>query len=211
VTVVIAPLVGYLIGSVPTALWLGKLWGVDLRRGGTGNPGANNARRLGGNTLALLVLIVEITKGLLAVVIGLMIAGQAGGLAAGLGAVTGNVFNVWLGFKGGKGLGISGGVILGLWPAAFPIVVVVIALASALTRSTGMGSLITIGVFLILALIWDRFGLESPWGLDEPRLRVILAVGLGLLVGPKHWKDARRRISSLSPGRSTSPESPGRS
>jgi glycerol-3-phosphate acyltransferase PlsY len=211
VTVVIAPLVGYLIGSVPTALWLGKLWGVDLRRGGTGNPGANNARRLGGNTLALLVLIVEITKGLLAVVIGLMIAGQAGGLAAGLGAVTGNVFNVWLGFKGGKGLGISGGVILGLWPAAFPIVVLVIALASALTRSTGMGSLITIGVFLILALIWDRFGLESPWGLDEPRLRVILAVGLGLLVGPKHWKDARRRISSLSPGRSTSPESPGRS
>jgi glycerol-3-phosphate acyltransferase PlsY len=211
VTVVIAPLVGYLIGSVPTALWLGKLWGVDLRRGGTGNPGANNARRLGGNTLALLVLIVEITKGLLAVVVGFMIAGQAGGLAAGLGAVTGNVFNVWLGFKGGKGLGISGGVILGLWPAAFPIVVVVIALASALTRSTGMGSLITIGVFLILALIWDRFGLESPWGLDEPRLRVILAVGLGLLVGPKHWKDARRRISSLSPGRSTSPESPGRS
>jgi glycerol-3-phosphate acyltransferase PlsY len=125
--------------------------------------------------------------------------------------VTGNVFNVWLGFKGGKGLGISGGVILGLWPAAFPIVVLVIALASALTRSTGMGSLITIGVFLILALIWDRFGLESPWGLDEPRLRVILAVGLGLLVGPKHWKDARGRISSLSPGRSTSPESPGRS
>jgi glycerol-3-phosphate acyltransferase PlsY len=211
VTVVIAPLVGYLIGSVPTALWLGKLWGVDLRRGGTGNPGANNARRLGGNTLALLVLIVEITKGLLAVVIGLMIAGQAGGLAAGLGAVTGNVFNVWLGFKGGKGLGISGGVILGLWPAAFPIVVLVIALASALTRSTGAGSIITIGVFLVLALIWDRFGLESPWGLEEPRLRVILAVGLGLLVGPKHWNDARGRSSSLSPGRSTSPESPGRS
>jgi glycerol-3-phosphate acyltransferase PlsY len=210
-TVVLAAAAGYLIGSVPTALWLARLWGVDLRRGGTGNPGANNARRLGGNTLALLVLIVEITKGLLAVVVGFMIAGQAGGLAAGLGAVTGNVFNVWLGFKGGKGLGISGGVILGLWPAAFPIVVVVIALASALTRSTGMGSLITIGVFLILALIWDRFGLESPWGLDEPRLRVILAVGLGLLVGPKHWKDARRRISSLSPGRSTSPESPGRS
>jgi glycerol-3-phosphate acyltransferase PlsY len=211
VTVVIAALVGYLIGSVPTALWLGKLWGVDLRQGGTGNPGANNARRLGGNTLALLVLIVEITKGLLAVVIGLMIAGQAGGLAAGLGAVTGNVFNVWLGFKGGKGLGISGGVILGLWPAALPIVVLVIALASALTRSTGAGSIITIGVFLVLALIWDRFGLESPWGLEEPRLRVILAVGLGLLVGPKHWKDARARISSLSPGRSTSPESPGRS
>jgi glycerol-3-phosphate acyltransferase PlsY len=146
-TVVLAAAAGYLIGSVPTALWLARLWGVDLRRGGTGNPGANNARRLGGNTLALLVLIVEITKGVLAVVIGFEIADQVGGLAAGLGAVTGNVFNVWLGFKGGKGLGISGGVILGLWPAAFPIVVLVIALASALTRSTGMGSLITVGAF----------------------------------------------------------------
>jgi glycerol-3-phosphate acyltransferase PlsY len=209
--VVFAAAVGYLIGSVPTAIWLGRLWGVDLRQGGTGNPGANNARRLGGNTLAMLVLIVEITKGLLAVVVGLVIADQAGGLAAGLGAVAGNVFNVWLGFKGGKGLGISGGVILGLWPAAFPIVVVVLVIASALTRSSGMGSLITIGVFLVLALVWDRFGVESPWGLDEPWLRVTLAVGLGLLVGPKHWKDAQRRFSALSPGRSSSPESPGRS
>jgi glycerol-3-phosphate acyltransferase PlsY len=207
-TVVLAAAAGYLIGSVPTALWLARLWGVDLRRGGTGNPGANNARRLGGNTLALLVLIVEITKGVLAVVIGFEIADQVGGLAAGLGAVTGNVFNVWLGFKGGKGLGISGGVILGLWPAAFPIVVLVIALASALTRSTGMGSLITVGAFLVLALTWDRFGLENPWGLDEPGLRVMLAVGLGLLVGPKHWKDAQRRLSAPSRGRSTSPGSP---
>jgi glycerol-3-phosphate acyltransferase PlsY len=198
--VAVAAAVGYLIGSLPTAIWLGKLWGVDLRTGGTGNPGANNARRLGGYTLALLVLIVEITKGLLAVVMGLVIADQAGGLAAGLGAVAGNVFNVWLGFKGGKGLGISGGVILGLWPAAFPIVVLVLIVASALTRSTGMGSLITIAALLTLALAWERFGVESPWGLDEQWLRVALAVGLGSLVGPKHWKDARRRFSALSPG-----------
>jgi glycerol-3-phosphate acyltransferase PlsY len=208
-TVLAAAAIGYLIGSLPTAIWLGKLWGVDLRRDGTGNPGANNARRLGGYTLALLVLIVEITKGLLAVVVGLVIADQAGGLAAGLSAVAGNVFNVWLGFHGGKGLGISGGVILGLWPAAFPIVVLVLVLASALTRSTGLGSLITVGVFLALALVWDRFGIESPWGLNEPWLRVLLAVGLGLLVGPKHWKDARRRFSALSLRRSTSPGSPG--
>jgi glycerol-3-phosphate acyltransferase PlsY len=210
-TVVFAAAAGYLIGSAPTAIWLARLWGIDLRKGGTGNPGANNARRLGGNTLALLVLIVEITKGLLAVVVGLVVADQAGGLAAGLSAVAGNVFNVWLGFKGGKGLGISGGVILGLWPGAFPIVVLTIALASAVTRSTGMGSLITIGVFLVLALVWDRFGVESPWGLDEQWLRVLLAIGLALLVGPKHWMDAQRRFSALSPRRSSSPESPGRS
>ena len=195
-----AAVAGYLIGSVPTAVWLARLWGVDLRRGGSGNPGANNARRLGGNTLALLVLIVEMAKGLLAAVLGLIMAGKAGGLAAGLAAVAGNVLNPWLGFKGGKGLGISGGVILGLWPAAFPVVVITIAVASALTRSTGAGSLITVVVIIGLAMVWDRFGIEAAWGLDEASLRIALIAGIGVLIGPRHWRDARRRFSAPSPG-----------
>ncbi len=195
-TVLVAAGAGYLIGSVPTAVWLGRLWGVDLRRDGTGNPGANNARSLGGYTLALLVLVVEIAKGLLAVVVGLGIADEPGALAAGLAAVAGNVFNVWFGFQGGKGLGISGGVILGLWPAAFPIVVLVIATASALTRSTGMGSLITVAVILVLALVWEGLGIDSSWGIDETRLLVVLVFGLGLIVGPRHWRDARTRLSA---------------
>lgn len=195
-TVLVAAGAGYLIGSVPTAVWLGRLWGVDLRRDGTGNPGANNARSLGGYTLALLVLVVEIAKGLLAVVVGLGIADEPGALAAGLAAVAGNVFNVWFGFQGGKGLGISGGVILGLWPAAFPIVVLVIATASALTRSTGMGSLITVAVILVLALVWEGLGIDSSWGIDETGLLVVLVFGLGLIVGPRHWRDARTRLST---------------
>jgi glycerol-3-phosphate acyltransferase PlsY len=199
-TIGAAAVAGYLIGSIPSAIWLGKLWGVDLRRDGSGNPGANNARRLGGSTLALLVLIVEIGKGLLAVVVGLMIGDEAGGLAAGLAAVAGNVFNVWLGFQGGKGLGISGGVILGLWPAAFPIVVIALAVASALTRSTGAGSLVTVVVMLVLALAWDRFGIDARWGLNDSSLLVLLMIGLGMIVGPRHWRDARRRFSAPSPG-----------
>jgi glycerol-3-phosphate acyltransferase PlsY len=195
----VAAAAGYLIGSVPTAVWLGRLWGVDLRRDGSRNPGANNARRLGGYTLALLVLTVEIAKGLVAVLVGLGIAGQPGGLAAGLAAVTGNLFKVWLGFHGGKGLGISGGVILGLWPVAFPVVVLSIALATALTRSTGLGSLVTLGVLLIFALIVARFGIEGPWGLEDPWLRVALVLGLGLIIGPTHWRDARQRLNALSP------------
>lgn len=197
-TALVAAGAGYLIGSVPTAIWLGKMWGVDLRRDGTGNPGANNARRLGGYTLALLVLVVEIAKGFLAVVVGLAIADQTGALAAGLAAVAGNVYNVWLGFRGGKGLGISGGVILGLWPAAFPIVVLVIATASALTRSTGMGSLITVGFILVLALVWERLGIDAFWGIDQTGLLVVLVLGLGMILGPRQWRDARTRLSAPS-------------
>jgi len=198
-TILLAALAGYIIGSVPTAVWLGRLWGVDLLRDGTGNPGANNARRLGGHTLALLVLIIEIAKGLAAVVVGLVIGGEVAALAAGIGAVAGNVFNVWHRFKGGKGLGICGGVILGLWPAVFPFVVLTLALASALTRSTGLGSLVTLGALLVGAFAWGRTGLDNPWGLAETALLVVMVIGIGVIIGPRHWRDARRRLSSPVP------------
>ena len=189
-----AVLLGYLIGSIPSAVWLGRLWGVDLRRGGSGNPGANNARRLGGNGLALLVLIVEMGKGAAAVSIGLLVAGETGAMAAGLGAVAGNVYNLWYRFRGGKGLGITGGVLLALWPAVFPLVVVTIALASALTRSTGIGTLVTQGFLIVAALTWE--GVGNPWGVSDPSLLLPLVVGLCLVISPRHWRDARRRLSS---------------
>ena len=193
-TIFAAALAGYLIGSVPTAVWLGRLWGVDLLSGGSGNPGANNARRLGGYTLAGLVLIIEVGKGLTAVVVGLIIGGDVAALAAGLAAVAGNVYNPWHRFKGGKGLSISGGVILGLWPAIFPFVVFTLALASALTRSTGIGSIVTLGAFLAGAVVWESTGIDNRWGLTDPALLVVMVIGLGLIIGPRHWRDARNRL-----------------
>jgi len=198
-TVAAAALAGYFIGSVPTAVWLGRLWGVDLLRDGSGNPGANNARRLGGYTLAVLVLIIEIGKGLAAVVVGLVIGGETAALAAGVGAVAGNVYNVWHRFKGGKGLGISGGVILGLWPAVFPFLVVTLAVASALTRSTGIGSLVTLVALLVGAIVWESSGLDNPWGLADPALLVVMVISLGLIIAPRHWRDARGRLSQPVP------------
>ena len=209
-TILLAAVAGYAIGSVPTAVWLGRLWRVDLLRDGSGNPGANNARRLGGHTLAILILIIEVAKGLTAVVVGLAIGGEAAimggeaaimggeaaGLAAGLGAVAGNVYNVWHQFKGGKGLGISGGVVLGLWPAAFPFVVLTLVFACVLTRSTGIGTLVTLGAVLVGAFAWETTGLDNPWGLADPVLLVLLVIGIGLIIGPSHWRDARNRLRS---------------
>ena len=202
-TILLAALAGYAIGSVPTAVWLGRLWRVDLLQDGSGNPGANNARRLGGHTLAILILIIEVAKGLTAVVVGLAIGGEAaimGGeaasLAAGLGAVAGNVYNVWHEFKGGKGVGISGGVVLGLWPAAFPFIVLTIVFTCVLTRSTGIGTLVTLVAVLVGAFAWESTGLENPWGLADPVLLVLLVIGIGLIIGPRHWRDARNRLRS---------------
>lgn len=111
-----AGIVGYLIGSLPTAEWLGKRAAVDLRREGSTNPGTNNALRLAGPRLAAAVLTTEMAKGVIAVVAGVALAGDIGAVLAGVGAVTGNVFNSYYRFRGGKGLGISAGVLTAIWP-----------------------------------------------------------------------------------------------
>ena len=196
---IVAFVTGYLIGSIPTALWLGGRWGVDLRDGGSGNPGAANARRLGGFRLAVLVLTVEVVKGVTAVAAGSAIGDEAGAVGAGLGAIAGNVHNVWLGFRGGKGLGISAGVLLGIWPVMLPIAALVLVFTSALTRSTGRGTLVGLGVLVIGAVVWGQRGGPEAWGVDDPRLLLLTAIGISLILVRKHWHDARHPVRSPVP------------
>ncbi|HSO50647.1 MAG TPA: glycerol-3-phosphate acyltransferase [Acidimicrobiia bacterium] len=193
--IALALILGYLVGSIPTSVWLGRLWGVDLRADGTTNPGANNARALGGYPLAALVLVMELVKGLAAVAVGLAIGDDPGAVAAGLGAIAGNVYNVWFRFEGGKGLSITGGVLLGIWPVIFPVVVVVIIVSWALTKSSGRATLATLVVLIASALAWDQVGITYAWGVEEPRLLLIAAVGITLLLFPKHFYDARHPIN----------------
>ena len=193
---VLTACIGYLIGSVPTSMWLGRLWGVDLRRSGSGNPGANNARKVAGYPLALLVLGVEMAKGLIAVALGMAIGGEVGAVAAGLGAITGNVYNIWFRFSGGKGLGITAGVLIGMWPFAFPIAAGVIVIASWLTGSSGLGALITMASLLVTAVVWDMAGWHNAWGVDDPVLLRFAAVGIVLILVWKHSRDALDKIRS---------------
>src|SRR3970282_2392782 len=144
-TVVAAALAGYLIGSLPTANSLAGLWGVNLRTSGSGNPGANNARRLAGLTPFFLILGVEMGKGVLAVLVGHSLAGDLGAVTAGLGAAAGNVYNVWYWFGGGKGLAITLGILLAAWPTFVPFGLLIIGVSAAVTRSSGLGGLGALG------------------------------------------------------------------
>ena len=139
-----AGIVGYLIGSFPTAEWLGKRAAVDLRREGSTNPGANNALRLAGPRLAAAVLTTEMAKGVIAVVAGAALAGDIGAVVAGVGAVTGNVFNSYYGFRGGKGLGISAGVLAAIWPTVLVPVLAVLVITVLITRSSGTATIVTL-------------------------------------------------------------------
>ncbi len=179
-----AALIGYFIGAVPSAAWIGRAVGVDLRTDGSRNPGANNARRLGGTRLAAIILIVEISKGALAVVIGISIAGAAGGLASGLAALAGNIYNVWYRFEGGQGLGISAGILLAAWPLHFPVVLAVIAGVAYLTRSSARAALAAMVALAIGATISVTSGYPAGWGIGDPETAV-LASGMILLITPK--------------------------
>lgn len=185
----IAALAGYLLGSIPTAVLLGRLRGIDLRSEGSGNPGTANALRTAGPWLAGAVLVFEAAKGYGAVWLGHALGDETAALGAGLGAVLGNVYNVWYRFDGGKGLGISLGVLAGLWPAVLPPVVVVIAAGILITRSSGIASLVAIASLVGMSFLWTAAG--WPTGGLEPTWRLpTLAVGVALIISWKHWRDA---------------------
>jgi glycerol-3-phosphate acyltransferase PlsY len=191
----IAGVVGYLLGSIPTATLLARLRGVDLRREGSGNPGTVNALRTSGASLAITVLVVEAAKGYAAVLAGSWIGDEAGAVAAGLGAVAGNVYNIWYQFQGGKGLGISLGVLAALWPAVILPVVVAIALGAVVSRSSGIASLVAVAALIALAYLW--LANEWPTGGVAPSIQlIVLAVGIGLIISWKHWQAAR--VTSLA-------------
>src|SRR4051795_11512468 len=125
-TYILAGVIGYLLGSIPFGLLLTRLAGTeDLRSIGSGNIGATNVLRTGRKGLAAATLICDALKGTLAV----MFAGYYGGpdaaMLAALGAFLGPLFPVWLNFKGGKGVAVYIGVLIGLiWPAAIVFCVI---------------------------------------------------------------------------------------
>ena len=140
---VLAFLLGYLLGSIPFGLILTKLAGTqDLRSIGSGSIGATNVLRTGRKGLAAATLLLDMLKGTVAVVIAGYLDGPDAAMLAALGAFLGHLFPVWLKFRGGKGVAVYIGVLLGLfWPAA--LVFCAIWLATAFTsRYSSLSALV---------------------------------------------------------------------
>lgn len=192
----LAPILGYAVGSLPTAAWVAARAGVDLRSDGSRNPGANNARQLGGFRMGALVLIIEIGKGAGAVALGQWAAGDTGAALAGVAAIAGNIFNVWYGFAGGQGLGITAGVLLGAWPVWFGPVVAVIALVAYSTRSAHRAALAAIAAVVAGLGLFTVVDLPLSWGIDRFGL-TLLATGIIALVTPKQLQRLRLNKPAL--------------
>ena len=126
-SLVLALLAGYGLGSIPFGLLLTRWAGAgDIRTIGSGNIGATNVLRTGRKGLALATLLLDLAKGAIPTAVGLAWLGPLGAVLGGAGAIIGHCFPVWLGFRGGKGVATAAGVVLGLTPMLFVLILVVV-------------------------------------------------------------------------------------
>jgi len=162
---------GYLSGSLPWGLWLGRVSaGVDVRTLGSKNLGATNVYRSLGPAVGVPVLLLDVAKGALPtwLVPGLAAcAAFPGGLewcrlSVAAAAVLGHMFTVFAGFRGGKGVATSAGVLLALSPVAFAVVLGVFVATVAVTRYISVGSMVGAVAFAVTIGLTHAGGFKSP-------------------------------------------------
>jgi glycerol-3-phosphate acyltransferase PlsY len=149
----LAVAIGYLLGSIPFGLVLTKMAGTaDLRSIGSGNIGATNVLRTGHKGLAAATLVCDMLKGTVAVITAGTFGGPVAAMLAAAAAFLGHLFPVWLNFKGGKGVAVYIGILLGLfWPAALMFCVIWLATA-AISRYSSLSALVA--SFLTPIFLW---------------------------------------------------------
>ena len=177
----LALVLGYLLGSIPFGLLLTRSAGTeDLRSIGSGSIGATNVLRTGRKGLAAVTLLCDALKGTLAVVIAGYFGGPNAAMLAALAAFLGHLFPVWLKFKGGKGVAVYIGVLIGLfWPAAVGFCVLWLATA-ATTRYSSLSALVASFVTPIFL-----------WWFGHPALAALFAV-MTLLLFYAHRENIKR-------------------
>lgn len=147
---------GYLLGSFPTGVVLGRYVGRDPRKGGSGNIGATNVTRTLGKKWGAVTLLVDVAKGALATWLGLRFGGLVVGLAAGFAAILGHCFPVWLKFAGGKGVATAFGAMVVVAPAVALVDVFIWIGVAIISRIPAVASVGAALAFVVLAHIHLR-------------------------------------------------------
>lgn len=172
---ILALIVGYLLGNISASFIVGKLTkNIDIRKFGSGNAGATNTLRILGLKAGLLVFFVDILKGVAAVLLGRLVAGDAGGMIAGAASVAGHIWPAFLSFKGGKGVATSFGVLVVLFPLVALILFAVSASLVAITRFMSLGSIAAAILLPILLLVIGYDWLYIIFGLVLAALIIYL-------------------------------------
>lgn len=181
-------LLGYLLGSIPFGLLLTKAAGLgDIRTVGSGNIGATNVLRTGNKGLAATTLLLDALKGVAAVLIARVAGGEGIALLAGLLAVIGHLFPVWLRFKGGKGVATGLGVLVAAsWPVGVGACLVWLLVAK-FAKISSLAALAAFAATPIMAALLGEIGV------------VKLAFTIAVLVFVRHHANIRRLLAGTEP------------
>jgi glycerol-3-phosphate acyltransferase PlsY len=195
-TIVLIPVSAYLLGSIPFGLILGKIFGSgDVRAEGSGNIGATNVARVAGPLAGILTLLLDGAKGAAAV---LLAERYSNGSAmwmiiAGLAALIGHCFPIWLKFKGGKGVATAAGVYLALSPLAFLAGLILFILVVGFWRYVSLGSISAAAAMpMLLYFLWAPH--HAP-----PPVITFGALAVAMLIVYKHDANLQRLVNGQEP------------
>ena len=180
----LAALIGYLLGSIPFGLILTRMAGLgDVLKIGSGNIGATNVLRTGNKKLAAATLLLDALKGTAAVLVANALWGYEASLVAGFFAFLGHLFPVWLGFKGGKGVAVYIGVLLGAAPLMMLAFALIWLATAFITRYSSLSALLAM-VIIPVAL----------WVLG-PEKTALLVTLLSVISWWKHRENIKRLMA----------------
>ncbi len=187
-------LIAYLLGSVSTAVLVGRrFFGIDIREYGSGSAGATNVYRVMGPKWGAIVMIADMLKGVLAVQLAFLLPDYVDNEMAfqnlqtllGLAAVIGHIFPIWADFRGGKGVATIFGMVLGISPLTAVGCITIFSLVLYLTRFVSLSSILAGISFPIFILV--------VFNVDNPLYRVF-AITVALLVLLTHQKNIGRLL-----------------
>ncbi len=190
--------IAYFIGSIPTAVWVSKIFfGVDIREYGSGNAGATNTYRVLGAQWGTFVMVVDMLKGVIAASLYLLFPSTYLGsehelvrtnfqIGLGLAAVIGHIFPVWVGFKGGKGVATVFGMVLAIQPTVAVCCIAVFVVVLYLTRFVSLSSILASIAFPIFLLLIFK---------EPVPLYRVFAIAVALLVILTHQKNINKLLN----------------
>jgi len=180
---------GYLIGSIPVGVMVGRAFGFDPRAVGSGNVGMTNVARAGGGSAAAITFVGDLLKGLIPVVIARAAGLAAGGVAmVAFAAFLGSIASIFLKFTGGRGVATSFGIWIVLAPIPVAVAAVVFLVVLAASRIASLASISAAIVIVPAIAVASR-----------PRPYILLAIGISALVLLRHRENINRLIAGEEP------------
>ncbi len=153
IKIIIMFIIAYLLGSIPSGVWIGtKFYGKDIRQFGSGNSGTTNTFRVLGKTAGTTVLLADVLKGTLAASLPLLFNVPINPMVIGLGAILGHTYPIFAGFKGGKAVATSAGVLLAYNPVFFVYSVCIFIALLFLSRMVSFSSMISLPLITLSSL-----------------------------------------------------------